>query len=994
MSTAYKGVPGPGGFDHSRAVQVVTTREAGRVRLGSGYLVTGDTVLTAAHVVRDAESVLVRFVAVDGRTTEFPVTPVWEDSGVDVAVLKIAEGVVRAVGPSTIEAPPMRFGRLTGPVDCEALGFPRFKIRRGGDTASPERGSGPYRDSHHALGRTTPWSSLRQGSLEITLPAAPNTATEPDHSPWEGMSGAALWSDGCIIGVVSEQHRPEGTGMLAASRVERWYRLADRDDPNRIRELNKLIGLPATPDQLEQLPRRPASPTAPTAPSDSAPELEEEADRLAASIRGQWRAEEKLRRLDHPFPLAVRFRNAVSASFDHWANILEAPPEGNPPSRDLTGRLQEIAQVYQRREDIPSGRLVVLGAAGAGKSVLALQFVLEMLRVPADGASPVANGKPVPVIFSLGSWNPVSTSLNTWMHGQLVRDHPWLRKPSAHGTSLAGALIGSGRILPVLDGFDEIAGDLRGAALQELNKTPGPLLLTSRPTEYAEAVAKKGVLDRVPGIELDPLAPKDFAAYLRRASPPGANGGGLDSTAWEPVLTRLDERPLSAGASHVAEGLSTPLMVSLARTVYSDAPQTTPERLLDVKKFPSPEAVQSHLLAAFVPAAYAYDPQSAKPASGPNSDDDISARRRRRHWDPERAEYWLGYIARHLDNLPRDADHEAHDLAWWELGTTLPRFTRALIVGFLAGLAFAVTTAIGNIPVDLVATSRGLRFALVRGLVVGLLHGLAAALLFGFLYHFASGRKEFKPSPVRMSIFREAMDDNSRAKARARARIRFMIGVGGGLAVALMLIFIDRVVVDSLGLSDGLDGGLLGALVFVPELALGAGLVYGLLALLETPITGDSAVSPADVLDTNRRNAMFRLLTWALVIGLEAGIVDGILNGPLRGFQVGAVFGLEAAFGAGLGYGLSLTAWGQWMALCRIWLPLRGKLPWALMAFLDDAHRRDVLRQAGAVYQFRHAEIQSHLSRTFQERHERLPETAESSDIRSRRQPTEIEGDS
>ncbi|MFI6358668.1 hypothetical protein ACIBJF_40075 [Streptomyces sp. NPDC050743] len=34
------------------------------------------------------------------------------------------------------------------------------------------------------------------------------------------------------------------------------------------------------------------------------------------------------------------------------------------------------------------------------------------------------------------------------------------------------------------------------------------------------------------------------------------------------------------------------------------------------------------------------------------------------------------------------------------------------------------------------------------------------------------------------------------------------------------------------------------------------------------------------------------------------------------------------------------------------------------MAFLDDAHRRGVLRQAGAVYQFRHARLQEQLATT------------------------------
>jgi len=41
---------------------------------------------------------------------------------------------------------------------------------------------------------------------------------------------------------------------------------------------------------------------------------------------------------------------------------------------------------------------------------------------------------------------------------------------------------------------------------------------------------------------------------------------------------------------------------------------------------------------------------------------------------------------------------------------------------------------------------------------------------------------------------------------------------------------------------------------------------------------------------------------------------------------------------------------------------LRRGMPWSLMGFLADAHQRGVLRQAGAVYQFRHIELQHHLA--------------------------------
>jgi len=46
----------------------------------------------------------------------------------------------------------------------------------------------------------------------------------------------------------------------------------------------------------------------------------------------------------------------------------------------------------------------------------------------------------------------------------------------------------------------------------------------------------------------------------------------------------------------------------------------------------------------------------------------------------------------------------------------------------------------------------------------------------------------------------------------------------------------------------------------------------------------------------------------------------------------------------------------------RLRLALCGRLPWRLMRFLDDAHRRGVLRRVGAFYQFRHIWLQEHLA--------------------------------
>ncbi|WP_051852367.1 hypothetical protein [Streptomyces aureocirculatus] len=58
---------------------------------------------------------------------------------------------------------------------------------------------------------------------------------------------------------------------------------------------------------------------------------------------------------------------------------------------------------------------------------------------------------------------------------------------------------------------------------------------------------------------------------------------------------------------------------------------------------------------------------------------------------------------------------------------------------------------------------------------------------------------------------------------------------------------------------------------------------------------------------------------------------------------------------------LALTAWGQ-LAVARVWLALTRRLPWRIMTFLDEAHRRGVLRRSGAHYEFRHLRMQQRLA--------------------------------
>ncbi|WP_328788621.1 helix-turn-helix domain-containing protein [Streptomyces sp. NBC_00273] len=683
--------------------------------------------------------------------------------------------------------------------------------------------------------------------------------------------------------------------------------------------------------------------------------LAEAAGSLAHDVYGRCIREEEQRRIHDPFPLPVRWRSAPAELLDHWDNIRGTPPGAARGPLSLEGGLTDIADVYRR---VRSGRLVVLGRAGSGKTVLVLRFVLDHL-----GARSAF--EPVPVVFSMGSWDPTGTTLRDWLIARLLRDHPNLDARAPGGSTLAAALVDAGWILPVLDGFDEMATGLLGVALRELNASSLPLLLTSRTEQFAEAVGVE-VLRRTAGIELLDLDADDLVHYLPRTARPSAPAvregpDGRAATGWDPVLERLRTDRDDGPGARLRAVLSTPLMVLLARTAYSDTPAQDPAGLLDEARFPTPQAIEEHLLAGFVPSVY-----QPLPTAVPGG----RRTRRPRSWDPHRARRYLGHLADHLDRPGRRA---GQDLAWWQLRDSLRLSSRILAVV----LACSLVTAVADwlvFPAKNLAAGRGAAFALGAGLLDALLFGPAVGLAFGLVYGLMDvlGIRAFEPSRVRMRLPGRRRRDAGPSSRRFATLVPAgllggsVMGLGCGIAftVGAQLTY-GGVLVHAAVIGATAVNCLMYGLTF----ALAGGLVLGLVATLETPIDLGCAATPTDLLAVNRsivvRQALFLAPMLTLVIAFGGRLMTELLQGvvgPLTwpmadGLALGAVGGVAGA----LSYVLAFTAWGQWVLLTRIWLPLMGRLPWATVAFLEDAYRRGVLRQVGAVYQFRHARLQRHL---------------------------------
>lgn len=166
-------------------------------------------VLTAAHVVADAVSIGVWLGAPQELSADrgIGVDPqrVLRLPGRDLALLPVPE---QPGGGRVL------LGRLdrdaVEPVGVVAAGFPWFKLR-----PAPDREDVELRELHLATGTIAASSDAKTGTFELAVLIEPSEHPQPDeHSPWEGMSGAAVWASGHVIGVVGQDHPREGRAVL------------------------------------------------------------------------------------------------------------------------------------------------------------------------------------------------------------------------------------------------------------------------------------------------------------------------------------------------------------------------------------------------------------------------------------------------------------------------------------------------------------------------------------------------------------------------------------------------------------------------------------------------------------------------------------------------------------------------------------------------------------------------------------------------------------
>lgn len=241
---------------------------------------------------------------------------------------------------------------------------------------------------------------------------------------------------------------------------------------------------------------------------------EEDRQRLRERLRIHYARSWKYGLRDHvQIPLTLHTRADAVRPY-----AMMALPEGadlfTPP--EFTGPAIALGRVPCRKVyDTADKHLLILGEPGVGKSLVLLSLARELLSPPSphESKQPPLPDDALPVIFYLAAWTAKYRDFSDWLVNELVVTYG---EPRA----AAQAWVDERKIVPLLDGLDEVSRDLRAACVESINRyagqhQPGALVVCSRTKNYDELYPHQ--LRLRAAVEVTPLDEQQVYAALDMA---------------------------------------------------------------------------------------------------------------------------------------------------------------------------------------------------------------------------------------------------------------------------------------------------------------------------------------------------------------------------------------------------------------------------------------------------------------------------------------------
>ena len=259
---------------------------------------------------------------------------------------------------------------------------------------------------------------------------------------------------------------------------------------------------------------------------------------------------------------------------------------------------QKVIEVFNQ-QDI-AGKLLILGAPGSGKTTMLLDLAKDLITGAQDHQH-----QPIPIIAELSDWKDNNQPIDQWLAANLKSRY---NLPEA----ITQEWITSRRLLPLLDGLDELGLERQKLCVQQLNQflnNVPHVVVCCREEEYK---AGEQILEMRGAVCLQPLSDQQIENYLKR----------------------LNCRHLWPGIQQDSDGLlelaRMPLLLHLISVAY-------PDGLKPAKKyFKDPKAKED------------YQQQCRQRLFEDYIDRKLKENHDCRGYSEEKTKRWLGWLAKRL----------------------------------------------------------------------------------------------------------------------------------------------------------------------------------------------------------------------------------------------------------------------------------------------------------------------------------------------------------